>query len=83
MYSTHTDDGLMLEMSALWSFYGGNFTIINLLDTLFSCSTTPPTQHTYKVNPWLPRPCMACIIKVSALIVILLALFLFNPLTAE
>ena len=83
MYSNHTDDGLMLEMSASWSFYGGNFIIINLLDTLFSCSTTPPTQHTYKVNPWLPRPCMACIIKVSALIVILLALFLFNPLTAE
>ena len=26
VYSTHTDEGLMLKMSALWSFYGGNCT---------------------------------------------------------
>ena len=35
VYSTHTDEGLMLKISALWSFFSDNSTPANLLGTKF------------------------------------------------
>ena len=40
-----SDEGLTLEMLASLSLHGGNLTLINLLDTKFSCFTSRPTQQ--------------------------------------
>ena len=41
----HGSDGLKLETSASLSFYGGNLTLINFLDTKFLYFTSLQTQH--------------------------------------
>lgn len=45
-YNTSVNEAQCSKPQAvLWSSYDGNLTLINLLDTKFSCFTSLPTQH--------------------------------------